>query len=35
MKGDEEIEVVEKLANPALLIKTWNKCDGFINCFFR
>lgn len=35
MKGDEGIEVVKKLAKPALLIKTWNKCDGFVNCFFR
>ena len=35
MKGDEGIEVAKKLAKPALLIKTWNKCDGFVNCFFR
>lgn len=35
MKGDEEIKVAKKLTKPALLIRNWNKCDGFVNCFFR
>lgn len=35
MKGDEGVEVVKKLAELALLVKTWNKCDRFVNCFFR
>ena len=34
MKGDKVVEVVKQIAKPALLIKTWNKYDCFVDCFF-